>query len=98
MADWNNPKNVSMSFDVKADENAVDFFNRLKKEIGDFEKAIDERTRQLFDELVSEGVEEKDEGYLFARALFMLGYQHGWNDHFDLTLEADKAEEINVKK
>lgn len=93
MADWNNPQNVSITFDVKADENAVDFFNRFTKEIGDFEKAIDERMRQLFDELVSEGVEEKGEGYLFARSLFMSGYQHGWNDHFDLTFEKTKEDD-----
>lgn len=93
MADWNNPKNFSMTFDVKADENLVDFFKRTKKELEDFEKAINERQIQLFDELVSDGVVEKGDGYYFGRALFMAGYERGWNDHLDLTLESTKKDD-----
>jgi hypothetical protein len=93
MTDWNNPKNFSITFDVKADEKSVDFFNRFTKEIGDFEKAIDERIRQLFVERFGEHGKEKNEGYDIARKLFMIGYQYGWNDHFDLTFGKTKEDD-----
>ena len=55
MSDWDNKGSISMSFDIKADEKAVDFFNRTMKELKDFEKAINERMIQLFDENIGVG-------------------------------------------
>ena len=81
MSDWNNPKNISMSFKLEADEKTVDFFNRTMKELEDFEKAVNKRMIQLFDENINIGGEKADEeAYKQVLKVFMLGYGHGWND------------------
>ena len=84
-----------MSFDIKADEKAVDFFNRTMKELKDFEKAINERMIQLFDENIGVGGEKADEAYKQVLQVFMLGYGHGWNDRKELI---DKMKELCQEK
>jgi hypothetical protein len=95
MNDWTNKGNISMSFDIKADEKAVDFFNRTMKELKDFEKAINERMIQLFDENIGVGGEKADEAYKQVLKVFMLGYGHGWNDRKELI---DKMKELCQEK
>ena len=95
MSDWDNKGSISMSFDIKADEKAVDFFNRTMKELKDFEKAINERMIQLFDENIGVGGEKADEAYKQVLKVFMLGYGHGWNDRKELI---DKMKELCQEK
>ena len=95
MSDWDNKGSISMSFDIKADEKAVDFFNRTMKELKDFEKAINERMIQLFDENIGVGGEKADESYKQVLKVFMLGYGHEWNDRKELI---DKMKELCQEK
>ena len=85
---WKNKSSHSMSFQLKADEDAVEFFNREMKELEDFENAIHARMKQLFDRLVSFGdsikSEEVKDAYKMCFKLFMLGYKYGWNDRKEL--------------
>ena len=80
MAKWNDTKSYSMSFDLKADEATLDFFKREMQELEDFEKVINARIKQLFDEFISVGGEKKGEAYNLVLKVFMSGYGHGWND------------------
>ena len=80
MAEWNDEKSVSMSFDVEADEAAVDSFKRLMKEFDDFEKAANVRTKQLFDKYIRIAGEKADEAYNQVLNVFRVGYMNGWND------------------
>ena len=95
MSDWDNKGSISMSFDIKADEKAVDFFNRTMKELKDFEKAINERMIQLFDENIGVGGEKADEAYKQVLKVYMLGSGHGWNDRKELI---DKMKELCQEK
>ena len=81
MSDWNDTKNLSMSFDLKSNEAAVDFFNRTINDIQDFEQAINARMKQLFDENIGIGGEKSKEAYNQVLKIFMLGYGFGWNDY-----------------
>lgn len=94
MSDLYNKRSISMSFNIKADEKAVDFFNRTIKEFKDFEKAINERMIQLFDENIGVGGEKADEAYKKVLKVFMLGYGHGWNDRKELI---DKMKELSIE-
>lgn len=78
--EWNNSKYISMSFDLKVDEQTVDFFTRKINEIGNFEQVINARIKQLFDENIGVDVAEKGVSYHQVLMVFMLGYGHGWND------------------
>lgn len=91
MSNWNDTKILSMSFDLKQNEAAVDFFNRIISDVQDFEQAINDRMKQLFDENVVLGGEKSKEAYNQILKIFMLGYGHGWNDYKELS-KADKKE------
>lgn len=89
MADWNNdnPNTWSMSFDLKPDKQAEEFFNSMMNDFKSNEEAINKRIEQLFDEFVPlspkapQDIREK----LFE--IFCSGYQLGWNDHQELARE-----------
>lgn len=73
--------NKSISFDIPCDEKTMDFFNRMKEEHMESEKAIKARIKQLFDEFI--GVEDKttaQQAYNQVLTCFSIGYQLGWND------------------
>ena len=91
MSDWNDTKNLSMSFGVKPNEEAMDYFNRIIDDFRGFEEAINARMKQLFDENISVGGELKDEVYNQVLKVFMLGYGHGWNDYKSLTDKTNKT-------
>ena len=80
MEDWKKADSYSMSFDLKADEEAVEFFNKTMKELQDSEEALKSRIKQLFDEFISIGGEKREEGYKEILNVFALGYGLGWND------------------
>ena len=90
MEEWNDTKNLSMSFGLKPNEEAFSFFEELIGDLNDFEQAINARMKQLFDENISVGGELKDEVYNQVPKVFMLGYGFGWNDYKSL---ADKTNE-----
>ena len=81
MSDWNDTKNLSMSFGLIPNETAVDFMNRVLGDLEDFEQAINARMKQLFDENICIGGEKSKEAYNQVLKIFMLGYGHGWNDY-----------------
>ena len=80
MAKWNDPKNLSVTFDVKPDEKMKDFVNRMQKEHVEREEAFRQRIKQLFDEEIDVGGKKKDTAYHQVLQVFSLGYQHGWAD------------------
>lgn len=80
MANWNDEKNISLTFDVKADEQMRDFVDRMRKEHVEREEAFRQRIKQLFDEEIDVGGKNKGAAYQQVLQVFFLGYQHGWND------------------
>lgn len=90
MTKWNNETTYSMSFDLKANEDALDFFKREMKKLEDTEKAVNARMKQLFDEYICVGGEKKDEAYNQIFKVFMIGYGHGWNDRLALDEQRTK--------
>ena len=80
MAEWNDTKNMSLTFGVKADENMKDFVDRMYRENVDREEAFKRRIKQLFDEYIEVGGEKKDEAYQQILSVFGCGYQNGWAD------------------
>lgn len=92
MSNWNCKRSFSMSFDLKADEETVDFFKRQMKELEDFEKVIKARMKQLFDENIGVGGEKAGEAYNQVLRVFMMGYGHGWNDRKAIDDERKKEE------
>lgn len=92
MSKWNDSKSFSMSFDMKADEAALDFFKREMKGLEDFEKAINARMKQLFDEYICVDGEEKGEAYNQILKVFMIGYGHGWNDRKEIDTVVRRAD------
>lgn len=80
MTDWFDPKYLSMSFGIEANESAVEFFERQIEDLRGFEAAINARMKQLFDENIVIGGEKSDKAYNQLLKIFMLGYGHGWND------------------
>lgn len=92
MRKWNDSKSFSMSFDMKADEATLDFFNRGMKELEDFEKVINARMKQLFDEYIRIDGEEKGEAYNQILKVFMIGYGHGWNDRKEIDTVVRRAD------
>ena len=78
---WKFP-NKPISFDIPVDEKTMDFFNRMKEEHMEIEKAIKARIKQLFDEFI--GIKGDDaaakDAYNQVLQVFCVGYQLGWND------------------
>ena len=92
MADWNNdnPNTLSMSFDLKPDRQAIEFFTNMMNDFKSNEEAIGKRIEQLFDEFFGGDSEEHREERELALRLFSLGYQLGWNDHYELMKEKEE--------
>ena len=81
--DWNDKKNISISFQMPVDEKMKEFINRIEEEDKEINDAFKERVKKLFDEYITlEGIAIS--GYDKFLGLFSLGYQLGWNDHYDL--------------
>lgn len=85
MTKWNDPKSMTMTFQVEPTEESVEFFKRMEQEMKDREQAFKERIQQLFDEEIEVGGAKKDAAYSQVLRVFAIGYQHGWNDHYKLT-------------
>lgn len=94
MADWNNdnPNTWSMSFDLKPDKQAEEFFNSMMNDFKSNEEAIKKRIEQLFDEFITVDAKLPQEAYEQAMRLFSLGYQLGWNDHYELMKEKEEKQ------
>lgn len=81
---WNDPKSMSMTFKVEANEESVAFFQRMQREWKEREDAFKERIKQLFDENIGVGGDKAEEAYNQVLQVFSIGYQHGWNDLYSL--------------
>ena len=84
MAKWNDKTSWSVSFSLKADEKMQEFMKRMDAEHKEREEAFRERITQLFDEHIKLSGVKKDEAYNQVVTLFSIGYQCGWNDHYNL--------------
>ena len=62
------------------------------KELEDFEKVINARMKQLFDEYICVDGEEKGEAYNQILKVFMIGYGHGWNDRKEIDTVVRRAD------
>ena len=78
--DWNDPKSITMSFELKADDSAVEFFRREYDELKGFGDAVNARMKAIFDENIKVGDGIDEMAYNQILKVFMLGYGHGWND------------------
>ena len=84
MTDWNDKKNMTLSFKVEPNEDAIAFFERMQKELTESEEAFKKRVKQLFDEEIGVGSNNADKTYKKILQVFAIGYQHGWNDLYSL--------------
>ena len=71
----------TFSFDVEPSEEIKDFALRMLSESKEFEEAVRNRIKQLFDEHVKVDGELAEAGYISILNIFAVGYQLGWNDH-----------------
>ena len=77
---WNDEKNMTLTFDVTNNEEAVAFFKRHIDENIEREETFKQRIKQLFDEEISIEQGVTDDMRNRVLQVFALGYQHGWND------------------
>ena len=84
MTKWNDKENMSISFKVEPNEEAKAFFERMQKEQTEREEAFKKRIKQLFDEEIRVEGDKADEAYKKILHVFIIGYQHGWNDLYSL--------------
>lgn len=80
----------TFSFDMKPSEEIKDFFLRMLSEHKEFEVAVRNRIKQLFDEYVKVEGELAEAGYIDILNVFAVGYQLGWNDHCEFRDKQDK--------
>ena len=84
----------SISFDMKASEEAKDYFLRMVEEHKEKIDAIRERIESLFKEFCQIGSdldkEKTNEAYHQLLTLFSIGYRLGWNDYYHLNKEIGK--------
>ena len=79
MTEWNNKKNMNITFKIEPNEDAKAFFERMMKDFVAREEMFKKRIKQLFDEEIEiEG--EATKSYNQILQVFAIGYQHGWND------------------
>ena len=79
MNEWNNKKNMNITFKIEPNEDAKAFFERMMKDFVAREEMFKKRIKQLFDEEIEiEG--EATKSYNQILQVFSIGYQHGWND------------------
>ena len=79
MTEWNNKKNMNITFKIEPNEDAKAFFERMMKDFVAREEMFKKRIKQLFDEEIEiEG--EATKAYNKILQVFAIGYQHGWND------------------
>lgn len=79
MTEWNNKKNMNITFKIEPNEDAKAFFERMMKDFVAREEMFKKRIKQLFDEEIEiEG--EATKSYNKILQVFAIGYQHGWND------------------
>ena len=86
MTDWGYKTEWSVSFDLPVDEKMKEFIDNIDKEHKEIEDVFTARIKMLFNQYVElDGVEECL--YNKVVALFSLGYELGWNDHYEITKE-----------
>ena len=90
MTEWNDKKNMNLTFKVKPAEDATAFFDRMMKDFTEREKAFKIRIKQLFDENIGVEGTMADEAYEQILQVFAIGYQHGWNDFHSLYKDESK--------
>ena len=89
MGKWNDKKSWTLTFEMQPNEQMADFVNRMNEQMKKREEAMIERIKQLFDEHIKVGGEKKDEAYCQILQIFSIGYQCGWNDHYQLFKEKE---------
>lgn len=82
MTDWGYNQEWSVSFDLPVDEKMKEFLDEMDKEQKEIKDVFTARIKNLFEQYV-ELNEAASLGYDKFLALFGIGYQLGWNDHFD---------------
>jgi len=82
--------NWTFSFNVEPSEEIKDFALRMLSEHKEFEEAVRNRIKQLFDEHVIVEGELAEAGYIDVLNVFAVGYQLGWNDHSEFRNKQDK--------
>ena len=80
MTEWNNKKNMNITFKIEPNEDAKAFFERMMKDFVAREEMFKKRIKQLFDEEIGFEGEEAAKAYNKILQVFAIGYQHGWND------------------
>jgi len=82
--DWNDKTNWTVSFHMPVDEKMKEFMDRMEKESKERYEAFEKRIRTLFKEHIGFTDEVPENVNEQVLQVFGIGYQLGWNDHYDL--------------